>query len=74
MKDAAGSLLDHRIDMRTHTTGENLELLDLLGVISLLCTTRHPHKAVVSRPPREFRKQLVEETTEKLCRRTAPTT
>ena len=43
MKDAAGSLLDHLMDMNNPSEPrmprvEDLKLLDLMGVISLLCT------------------------------------
>ena len=45
MKDAAGSLLDHLMDMNNPPEPrmprvEDLKLLDLMGVISSLCTTR----------------------------------
>ena len=43
MKDAAGSLLDHLMDMNNPSEPrmprvEDLKLLDLMGVISSLCT------------------------------------
>ena len=45
MEDAAGSLLDHLMDMNNPSEPrmprvEDLKLLDLMGVISSLCTTR----------------------------------
>jgi len=44
---------------------EDLKLLDLMGVISSLCTTRSiPTSSLGYRSPREFRKQPVEGTTE----------
>jgi len=44
VKDAAGSLLDHLMDMNNTPEPrmprvENLEFLDLMGVILSLCTT-----------------------------------
>ena len=46
VKDAAGSLLDHLMDMNNAPEPrmprvENLEFLDLMGVISSLCTTQY---------------------------------
>ena len=60
MKDAAGSLLDHLMDMNNPSEPrmprvEDLKLLDLMGVISSLCTTtERQHQSLGYRTPRQI--------------------